>query len=798
MEPQHHPTNPWSFQQLEQGYDSEEEERLPHSSTEDIPYRRHSSDRRHYSYASSTTIAPEPFEEEDKGLSLDEDPESNAHFCYTPDKLTSNLDLVVQSTAAAATTATTSLEPHIATWREDTDTHTHASSNSNVVDSPFSQTLSNSTLEDSSTALTISQLHDNDSCDPAEKSISDSGVGLEGDVIEHLVQRLQSEVADTRAIVFDLESRLNAAENSNKYIVDELKMLLADAEGTLVGSDDSDSGESVAVSSKHSSGTGSDEDSNVVYNRICHALQSLITEAHSALARSTNTGSTSTATNAGTSATLLHMNRRPCRHQLQLRLQTQGQRQSVSPPEFSLDDGDGEPSNQLERSCGHSSCRTSRRSSVSHSRSEKAYFSSVLAPASLSTPSTLSLALSSSSASSSSRIQAYSGASGRRSSRDAFSRMMWKEKQMEQFERYRRSCDRVSLELQMLLNDTMMDVADLSEEWEHLPQLTPVPASIPAKTVADTSAQAAAPAVPSTTAGSSTATLMPSPDFSIGNRNEPLARHEPIPSSELNPAIAGANTPGKKESYVGSKAERLQRLYQAQLLSPQVRARQLQRRRPGYEQSGLVPMYSYRQQTPSQQSSIVPLTQRARPRTPLPTQRQFRNQRVGASRPPQSVLMQLYELWKHTYLRRRIMHVLAESLEIMLILWVVLKLSDATLSWMGIHLLKGGPQTWLNYIYGDREGNGSLAAKELYQKIRKDGLQWKQMRRRKQQESEHLMKEFTASEVALLGMGTGVPRTPFTSAGMVWAPARRMLTHAVSGVVLAYLSDQARQLAKKL
>ncbi|KAF9160814.1 hypothetical protein BGX21_000013 [Mortierella sp. AD011] len=778
MEPQHHPTNPWSFQLLE-GYDPEEEERLPHSTIADMPYRRLSSDRRHYSYASSTTIAPESFEEEDKNLN--EDSEPDIHFCSVSDKLTSNLDLVVQSTAVAETTATASLESHVATWREDTDTQIYASSNSNVVDSPINQTLSNSTSEDS-TALRISQLHDSNSCDPAEKSISDSGVGLEGDVIEHLVQRLQSEVAETRAIVFDLESRLNAAESSNKHIVDELKVLLADAEGTLIGSDDSDSGESVAVSSKHSSGIGSDEDSNVVYNRICQALQSLITEAHSALERSTNTGSTSTATNAGTSTTLSHMGRRPCRHQSPPRLQTQGHRQLASPPELSLDDGDGEPSNLPEGSCGHSSCRTSRRSSVSHSRSEKAYFNPILSSASLTTPSTLSLALSSSSASSSSRIQAYPGANGRRSSRDVFSRMMWKEKQMEQFERYRRSCDRVSLELEMLLNDTMMDVADLSEEWEHLPQLAPAPTSISTKTTAEISAPATVQAVPS-------------PDLPISNRNEPLARHEPIPFSEPNPVVADTNVPGRKASY---DAERLQRLYKAQLLSPQVRAQQLQQRRSGYGQPRLAPMYSYQQQTPSRQSPMVPLTQRARPRTPLPTPRQFRNQRVGASRPPQSVLMQLYELWKHTWLRRRIMHALTGSLEIMLILWVILKLSETTLSWMGIHLLKGGPQTWLNYIYGDREGDGSLAAKELYQKIRKDGLQWRQIRRRKRQEREILMKEFKASEVALLGMDKDVPRTPFTSAGMIWAPAKRVLIHTVSGVVLAYLSDQVRWLAKKL
>ncbi|KAF9111560.1 hypothetical protein BGX27_004750 [Mortierella sp. AM989] len=763
MEPQHHATNPWSFQQLEQGYDSEEERKLPHSFTKDIHYRRQSSDRRHYSYASSTTIAPESFEEEerDKEQDLDEKSESNTRFCYSPDKHSSELDLDVQSTTIAA--ATPSTESHVTKWREDTDTHTFTSSDDNVVESPFSQSLSNSTLEDTSTALTISQWHDNDNRDPAERNISDSGVGLEGDVIEHLVQKLQSEVADTRAIVFDLESRLNAAENSNKHIVDELKMLLADAEGTLVGSDDSDSEESVAVSSKHSSGTGSDDDSNIVYNRICHALQSLITEAQSALVPVTQS----------------HMDRQPCRHQLQLSQRLQDQRL--------LDDGESEIFNQPEGSCGHSSCRTSRRSSVSHARSEKAYFNSVLTPSPLSTPSTFSLALSSSSSSSSSRIQAHSGANGRRRSRDSFSRMTWKEKQMEQYERYRRSCDRVNLELQMLLSDTMSDAADLLEEWEYLPS----PAST-SSTAAATSVLAGSTAE---AGSSSTNVLLPSPDIPTSNKSDQSVQQELLPSGQ-SPIISSLKTLGINESHI--EAKRLQRLYRAQLLSPQVRAQQLQRKRSDYDQAGLGSIYSYRQQHSSHQSPLVSPSQRTQPRTPISTQRQFKSQGVGPSRPPESVIMQLYELWKHTWLRRRIMHILTESLEVMLGLWVVLKLSEATLSWMGIHMLKGGPQNWLSYIYGDRESDGSLAAKELYQKIRRDGLQWKQIGYRKRQESEQLMKEFTASEVALLGMGSGVARTPFTSTGMVWAPARRMLAHAVSGVVLAYLSDRARYLIKKL
>ncbi|KAF9362649.1 hypothetical protein BGX34_005762 [Mortierella sp. NVP85] len=138
------------------------------------------------------------------------------------------------------------------------------------------------------------------------------------------------------------------------------------------------------------------------------------------------------------------------------------------------------------------------------------------------------------------------------------------------------------------------------------------------------------------------------------------------------------------------------------------------------------------------------------------------------------------------------MHVLTESLEVMLILWVIMKLSEASLAWMGIQMSKGGPRAWLAYIYGDREGAGA-AAKELYEKIRRDGLRLQQYQFRQQQERETLMQEFSASEAA-----SGIPGTPFSPKGMVLAPARRLLEHAVSGVVLAYLSDAARRLARTL
>ncbi|KAF9312732.1 hypothetical protein BG003_005982 [Podila horticola] len=377
-----------------------------------------------------------------------------------------------------------------------------------------------------------------------------------GDMLEHLVQRLQSEVADTRAIVQDLESRLNAAENSNRHIVQELKVLLADAEGTLVGSDDSDSESSAVVSPKHGS---SEEDSNVVYNRICHALQSLITEAQSALMR---------------------------------------------------------------------------------------------------------------------------------------------KKQQEQYDRYRRSCDMVSLELQLLLNDSAFD-SDQS----------------------DTSALSSS----STKANSSGHTA----------------------SSTTTPRSAVSSHKRSKDG-TESKAEKLQRRYQVQFLNPNIQRRQ----RDGG---------SYK-----------------------PRDRHYKNQGVGASR-SQSILMQLYDLWKHTWLRNRFMHVLTSSVEVLVILLIVIKVSQVSLTWMGVSLDKS--QNLLTYIYGHRQGAGA-AAKELYGKIRRDGLRFTQIRLRQlYPETEALVQDM------LLG---DKPPTPFTPAGMVLGPAKRMLAHTVAGVALAYVSENARHVAMML
>ncbi|KAG0056536.1 hypothetical protein BGZ83_004559 [Gryganskiella cystojenkinii] len=537
------------------------------------------------------------------------------------------------------------------------------------------------------------------------RHLSDSGVGMDGDVLEHLVQQLQSEVADTRAVVFDLESRLNAAEHSNKHIVEELKTLLADAEGTLVGSDDSDT-DSVAVSSKHGSGT--EEDSNIVYNRICNALQTLIAEAQSALVRKS-------------SLTPPPLDRESLQQHRRLRLR-QGQPQSLlQAPGGAATNGTAVSSlfvNDTESSRQGSSNLSSRRSSWTPSSSRMTNNG----PCSLA-----SLTQHSPSPLPPPRM------SGHHTNRRSFSRMIWKEKQQEQYERYRRSCDMISYELEMMLDDSLIH-SDVGEATEELLQ---------------------APTV-----------VKPSALFGTWSLDRAGLR------------LGGRDM--KKTTAVPlafSKAERLQRKYQAQVLGSQVRARR-------HGESFLSDSTTAHAQG---RSLLDKYHQHRRP---------VKSQGVGPG-PSQNILVQLYRLWKQSWLRTRIMHVLTGSLEMMLIVWVVFKLSEISLGWMGVRLLTGdmnnGPQEWLAYIYGYRNSTGASAAKELYKKIRQDGLVQRARRAMLEQESKALMVDYIKAETA-----PGMPQRHFSPYGMVWGPAGNALTHIVSGVVLAFLSDRVKGLSRKL
>ncbi|KAG0327198.1 hypothetical protein BGZ99_008179 [Dissophora globulifera] len=774
MDSQHTLSNPWSSQSQE--HDDAEDDNKVHRRdfSSELRFRRDSSDHRHYSYASSTTIAPEE------------------SFGYADDYLSLEGSALVTVTNNHPTTATKTITTMTTTTPTTTLQLSDYDDNHQLFDSPLHSSRSIFLPDTDSTALTIAD----DRGDHAPRALSDSGVGLEGDVLGHLVQKLQSEVADTRAIVFDLESRLNVAENSNKHIVDELKMLLVDAEGTLVGSDESDSGESVAASSKLSGSGGSDEDSNVVYNRICNALQSLISEAQSALVHTTTLGSG----NATSSAPSVSTERNgPCRHHQHKLLQAaapSGQRQlllsdapdtttsssSSSALTQNLFPADDVESNQADY-CNHSSCRTSRRSSIALLRTDKPLsITSGHIPsassAATSAATTTSTSVTTSTIANPSRVQAHSR-------RSAFSRMLWKEKQLEQYERYRRSCDRVSLELEMLLNDTIMDQQDLWVEYS-TSSMSP---AIPAIATTDT-------------AGAAARSLHHSGDSSaaLSNSTVPASLLE---SSEQQRAMSASpedmTRAARKRAGMVSEVERLQRSYQVQLLGPQVRARQLQKHREQpYQQAR---QHRYRQDR-SDAPQHLP-SQRFSSSASSPSRnghhRQFRSQGVGSSR-PQTLLMQLYSLWKQTWLRRRIMHVLTESLEIVLILWVVVKLSETSLAWMGYQMTKGSSASLMVASAGNQTaiGAGAATAKELYKRIRRDGLRIKQVGNLRRKETARSAKEFIeeslATEVAMMG----TPRRPFTSTAMVWAPTGNLLAQAVSGVVLAFLVDQARQLVKKL
>jgi len=311
--------------------------------------------------------------------------------------------------------------------------------------------------------------------------------------------------------------------------------------------------------------------------------------------------------------------------------------------------------------------------------------------------------------------------------------MIWKEKQQEQYERYRRSCDMISYELQTLLDDSFID-SDIGEAAEELLLTPPV-------------------VKPAALFGT----------WSLDRAGLSLKR------------FGGDNRKPVTATPTISKAERVQRKYQAQVLGSQVRA--ARRRREELELSTSMERYSRRDQ------SVEP-------------NRHFKSQGVGPS-PSQNILVQLYRLWKQSWLRTRIMHVLTGSLEMMLVVWVVYKLSEISLGWMGVRLLTNnmnhGPQEWLAYIYGYRNSAGASAAKELYKKIRQEGLAQRTRRTLRERESEALMVDYIKAETA-----PGMPTRHFSSTGMVWGPAGNALAHIVSGVVLAYLSDRAKGLSRKL
>ncbi|KAG0311498.1 hypothetical protein BGZ97_011830, partial [Linnemannia gamsii] len=233
--------NPWSFQQQQQRQTQflEDDDDDDTTAANSPFHSRRSHDHKHYSYASSITLASDSFHDDFFTLRKSTTPTTTtADDDFDP----SDRDLQQQQHQSS----------HVRTWSQgDTinstsdfgdDKHHHnnksntvqrQSSNDDVEASRLADNTLESTLSPSSIhiPLSLSALSSSEVIPHAdsavERTLADSGIGIEGDVLEHLVQKLQSEVADTRAVVSDLETRLNAAEHSNKHIVEELKMLLA-------------------------------------------------------------------------------------------------------------------------------------------------------------------------------------------------------------------------------------------------------------------------------------------------------------------------------------------------------------------------------------------------------------------------------------------------------------------------------------------------------------------------------------------------------------------------------------------
>ncbi|KAF8932740.1 hypothetical protein BGZ58_006847 [Dissophora ornata] len=509
------------------------------------------------------------------------------------------------------------------------------------IDSPLNQ--SSSTLADTTTVLFM----------------TDAVIGAEGDALESLVQTLQSEVKDTRATVYELEDRLDLAEHSNRRIVEELKMLLADAEVVLRNAE-KPTGDDSSPSS-HKNGSAGIDDSNIVYNRICVALQALIDEAQVALHK--NAAAKQTLSNTGDEALTSPPNEE---------ISTQDTTILLDRPHRSEHD--------LARRISHRSSLTLLNPIKIHTDDSQAH-------------------------------ELANSPTSYYSAKDEVSRIYWKQKHEEQHDRYRKSCHRLTLELEGRFLTTDSDDSDASRSSQR--HWGP-----------SSSAQSSMPSTPTT------------------------------PTQPLQ----GILRTSKKD---GTKRERHKKRCQVQFLNADI---------PETRQDTAVSTTLYRQKE----------------QEPKQKQRQYTSRSVGSTR-SRGVVLQLYELWQHTWLRTRIMHVITGSVEIVIIIWVVIKASRMTLTWFGVQ-----PSTinqWVTFIYGDRGGAGA-GAKDLYAKIRKDGLQLRQIKAWSQREPEALIVDIVAGAAASTSL--------ISPSKMVYGPTKRVMMHAATGVALAFLSDGARRLVRRL
>ncbi|KAF9911469.1 hypothetical protein BX616_010577 [Lobosporangium transversale] len=533
------------------------------------------------------------------------------------------------------------------------------------MESPLNQ--STSTLTDSTTVFLM----------------TDSKFDKEGDVLELLVQTLQSEVKDTRATVHDLETRLNLAEDSNKRIVEELKMLLAEAEMTL-----QNAGE--AINNSDNNGTSSigrstegDEDSNVVYNRICVSLQLLIDEAQTALQKNSSMKQFSTSeAKARQTPTESHL-------KLDWTIMHSG-----------VIDNVGSKHELPSRRPARNSLTLLTATKMQDSNS------SILEPSDYSP------------------LSFYSA-------NDEVSRIYWRQKHDEQHDRYRKSCQRLTLELDERFHGLTTDSDDSEANFGSLTRRSK---------------------------GSSS-------NLSLSSLTQ--SSTPPTPTSSSQP-LQGILRSSKTDE---RRKERLKKKYQVQFLNPDIDG-------SNSRQDTMLSTSSYRQQkTQGQQPEEA--------RQQL-MQRQYTSRSVGSNR-SRGVLLQLYELWQQTWLRTRIMHVVTGSVEIVIIIWVVIKASRATLTWFGIQ--PSSMNQLITFVYGYRN-EADTGAKQLYEKIRKDGLRLTQLKTWNRGEPESLVQDVVAGAVTLPGL--------LSPSNLVYGPAKKVVGHAVSGVALALLSGGARRLIRKL
>lgn len=134
------------------------------------------------------------------------------------------------------------------------------------------------------------------------------------------------------------------------------------------------------------------------------------------------------------------------------------------------------------------------------------------------------------------------------------------------------------------------------------------------------------------------------------------------------------------------------------------------------------------------------------------------------------------------------MHVITGSVEVVIIIWVVIRASRATLSWLGLQPMVNVGD-WLALIYGHR-GSVGFSAKDIYAKILKDGVQMRQIKAWAKKEPEALVGDLVAGAVTSSSL--------LSPSKVVYGPAKRVMAQAATGVVLAYLSDGARRLIRKM